>query len=317
MKLLKRMLIALLVACSLLLVAPVVTPLFQDSYTVEAASAKLNKTSITIGVGNTYKLKVQNNKKKVSWSSSNKKVAKVNQNGTVTGLKKGTVTITAKVGSKKYKCKVKVTKTPTLKANIKKTYKQGSYYIVEGYVKNNTYAKLSDASIQVTAYDKGGKKVGSSTNSIMWMDANGQWKVKVEVYVGNNNVAKYKTKVSGIYFNSDKYNPNFTTKVTKLTSKSSSLGTTYTATAKFTNKNKAKLTSVFATYAFYDKSGNIIGTRFCGYYKNSKDSKGKTIKGKLGNGLKKNKSFTASESLSYADYAVTKCKIVEAHGYDL
>ena len=155
MKLIKRMLIALLVACSLLLVAPVVAPVFEDAYTVEAASKKINKTNITIGVGSTYKLKIQNNKKKVKWSSSNSKVAKVNKNGTVTGLKKGTVTITAKVGSKKYKCKVKVTKTPTFKTNIKKAYldKDGDY-VVEGYVKNQTYTKLDNTRITVTLYDK-------------------------------------------------------------------------------------------------------------------------------------------------------------------
>ena len=67
MKLIKRMLIALLVACSLLLVAPVVAPVFEDAYTVEAASKKINKTNITIGVGSTYKLKIQNNKKKVKF----------------------------------------------------------------------------------------------------------------------------------------------------------------------------------------------------------------------------------------------------------
>lgn len=218
MKLIKRMLIALLVACSLLLVAPVIAPVFEDAYTVEAASAKINKTNITIGVGSTYRLKIQNNKKKVKWSSSNSKVAKVNKNGTVTGLKKGTVTITAKVGSKKYKCKVKVTKTPTLKANMKKAYldKDGDY-VVEGYVKNQTYTKLDSTSIKVTLYDKKGKKLSQTSRYIDYMDARGQWKVKVKIYVGKNaNVASYKTTVSGRYFTRSRYNPNITAKVKKL-----------------------------------------------------------------------------------------------------
>lgn len=316
MKLIKRMLIALLVACSLLLVAPVVAPVFEDAYTVEAASKKINKTNITIGVGSTYKLKIQNNKKKVKWSSSNSKIAKVSKNGTVTGVKKGKVTITAKVGNKKYKCKVKVTKTPTLKANIKKSYlNEDGTYVVEGYVKNETYSKLDDARIQVTAYDENGKELGKSSKSIWWMDSRGQWKVKVEIYVGRNvNVASYKTSLSGSFFRESQYNPNFKTKVTKL----SKTGESYKATVKFTNKNNAKLSSVYATYAFYDKKGNIIGTRFCGYYKNSVvPSTGKKVKGALGNGLKKNKSFTASETLGYPSYEVTNCKIVEVHGYNL
>lgn len=50
-------------------------------------------------------------------SSSNKKVAIVTKKGKVKGKKAGKVTITAKVGKKKYKCKVTVKKR---KQNIKK-----------------------------------------------------------------------------------------------------------------------------------------------------------------------------------------------------
>ena len=316
MKLIKRMLIALLVACSLLLVAPVVAPVFEDAYTVEAASKKINKTNITIGVGSTYKLKIQNNKKKVKWSSSNSKVAKVNKNGTVTGLKKGTVTITAKVGSKKYKCKVKVTKTPTFKTNIKKAYldKDGDY-VVEGYVKNQTYTKLDNTRITVTLYDKKGKKLDETSRYIDYMDARGQWKVKVKIYVGKNaNVASYKTTVSGGYFTRSRYNPNITAKVKKLKKD----GNSYSTTVKYTNKNNAKLTSMYATYAFYDKKGNIVKTYLDGWRANYVSSTtGKKVKGELGNGLKKNKSFTATNQIISIDYDIANCKIAEAHGYDL
>ena len=49
------------------------------------------------------------------------------------------------------------------------------------------------------------------------MDARGQWKVKVKIYVGKNaNVASYKTTVSGRYFTRSRYNPNITAKVKKL-----------------------------------------------------------------------------------------------------
>ncbi len=316
MKLIKRMLIALLVACSLLLVAPVIAPVFEDAYTVEAASAKINKTNITIGVGSTYRLKIQNNKKKVKWSSSNSKVAKVNKNGTVTGLKKGTVTITAKVGSKKYKCKVKVTKTPTFKTNIKKTYlDKDGYYVVEGYVKNQTYTKLDSTSIKVTLYDKEGKKLGETSRYIDYMDARGQWKVKVKIYVGKNaNVASYKTTVSGRYFTRSRYNPNITAKVKKLKKD----GNRYSTTVKYTNKNNVKLTSMYATYVFYDKKGNIVKTYFDGWRANYVSSTtGKKVKGELGKGLKKNKSFTATNTVISIDYDIASCKIAEAHGYDL
>ena len=54
------------------------------------------------------KLKVEGTARKVTWSSSDKKIVKVDKKGNIRGLKKGTATITAKVGDKTLKCKVKV-----------------------------------------------------------------------------------------------------------------------------------------------------------------------------------------------------------------
>lgn len=78
-----------------------------EEETVKAA-AKLNKKKATVKVGKSVKLKVQNTTKKVTWSSSNKKVAKVNKSGKVTGVKAGKVVIKAKVGGKTLKCNVTV-----------------------------------------------------------------------------------------------------------------------------------------------------------------------------------------------------------------
>nr|MBQ8253275.1 Ig-like domain-containing protein [Lachnospiraceae bacterium] len=72
------------------------------------AAVKINKTKKTMVIGNTYRLKISGTSKKVKWSSSNKKVATVSSKGLVTAKKTGTATITAKVGSKKYKCKITV-----------------------------------------------------------------------------------------------------------------------------------------------------------------------------------------------------------------
>ncbi len=68
----------------------------------------LNKKKITLSVGKNYCLKVKNNKKKVTWSSSQKKVATVSKKGVVKAIKKGTAKITANVEKKKYICTVKV-----------------------------------------------------------------------------------------------------------------------------------------------------------------------------------------------------------------
>ena len=63
-----------------------------------AKKAKISKTKATLYVKETLKLKVTGAAKKVTWSSSNKKVAKVSSKGVVTAVKKGSAKITAKTG---------------------------------------------------------------------------------------------------------------------------------------------------------------------------------------------------------------------------
>lgn len=94
-------------------------------FTVHAATVKLNKKTASITVGKTVQLKLLNNNKKVTWTSSNKKIATVSSKGLVKGIKKGTCKITAKVGSKKYLCTVTVNaKAAKLNSsNIKTTLK--------------------------------------------------------------------------------------------------------------------------------------------------------------------------------------------------
>lgn len=76
-------------------------------------SLALNQTKAEIVVGSTTKLKVRKIKADVKWTSKNKKIATVDEDGTVTGKKAGTVTICAKVYGKTLKCKVKVVEDNT------------------------------------------------------------------------------------------------------------------------------------------------------------------------------------------------------------
>lgn len=96
------------------------SPRVSDSCTVKVVQRvtgmKLNKNNISLKKKKTYKLKANcspsnASNKSVTWKSYNTRVAKVDKNGKVTGVKKGTTTVraTAKDGSKKYaNCKVKV-----------------------------------------------------------------------------------------------------------------------------------------------------------------------------------------------------------------
>lgn len=67
----------------------------------------LNKKTHQLNVGDTYKLKLSRTKQKISWKSSNPKIATVNK-GNVSAIAPGSVTITATVLKKKYSCKITV-----------------------------------------------------------------------------------------------------------------------------------------------------------------------------------------------------------------
>lgn len=67
------------------------------------------KTKVSLGVGAETTLKLTG-KGKITWKSSNKKIATVSKKGVVTAKKAGTATITATCNGKKATCKVKVKK---------------------------------------------------------------------------------------------------------------------------------------------------------------------------------------------------------------
>lgn len=84
--------------------------------------AAMSKTSVPLIVDKTCTLSVNNAKGKATWSTSDKKVATVSKTGDrsakITAKKTGTATIIAKIGSKKYTCKVKA-ENPKLSATTK------------------------------------------------------------------------------------------------------------------------------------------------------------------------------------------------------
>ena len=86
------------------------------------AAVKLNKKSLTLKIGSSYTLKLlNNNKKKIKWKTSDKKIAAVTSKGKVTAKKAGKATVSATVGKKIYKCSVKVKKQPVTKVRLSKS----------------------------------------------------------------------------------------------------------------------------------------------------------------------------------------------------
>jgi transglutaminase/protease-like cytokinesis protein 3 len=94
----------------ILLMAILVTASGTGVVKADTATLTLNKSTATIKVGETLKLKATKKgiNQSVSWSSSDKSVATVSSSGKVTAKKAGKCTITAKAGSYKATCKVTV-----------------------------------------------------------------------------------------------------------------------------------------------------------------------------------------------------------------
>ena len=111
-----RKLLSVMIICSLTFVSLGITAFAGP---VNAASKpSLSKKTVTLKKGKKTTIKLKNARKRVIWKSSNKKIVKIvkikgKRRSTVTikGLKKGSAYSTAKVGKKKYECKVKVGKT--------------------------------------------------------------------------------------------------------------------------------------------------------------------------------------------------------------
>ena len=148
---------------SLLLVLSLVVTIIPSKSMAAAGKIKLNKSKVTIYTGKSTTLKVIGTSKKIKWKSGNKKIAIVSSKGKVTAKKKGNVKIIAKIGKKKYTCKVTV-KSPYINTKSKQLYISDTFQlkVIGTTIKS---AKSSNNSI-ATVTPKGkvtALKEGSST----------------------------------------------------------------------------------------------------------------------------------------------------------
>lgn len=123
----KKTFLSILLALCLIGMNPMSLHCFDIVQDVQAASMiKLNKSSAVLIKGQTLQLKATGTKSKIKWYTSKSSVAIVSQSGKVTAKNKGTAVITAKIGSKKYNCKITVEVPKISKRHIKisvgKTY---------------------------------------------------------------------------------------------------------------------------------------------------------------------------------------------------
>ena len=105
----KRKILAFVMAVTLSLSAVEVIPQLNDTIVAEAATVKLDYKNFVLRPGWYIENKLKGAKaSKVTWKSSNKKVATVNKKGKITGVKKGKATIIATYKKKSYKCTIKI-----------------------------------------------------------------------------------------------------------------------------------------------------------------------------------------------------------------
>ena len=121
-------------------------------------------TTKSLYVGATYTFKIKGTDKKIQWSSSNPKVASVNQKGKVTAKKVGSVTITAKYGkiAKKYIVKVN---HKILKYISKDWYTIGNQPYQIKYKFTNKYRKCYICDMETGKYSYYGKDKVSYTKT--------------------------------------------------------------------------------------------------------------------------------------------------------
>lgn len=144
---------------------------------IPATSVKTNVSGKKLYKGQTYQLKAtmkpSDTTDKVTWKSSDRKVATIDKNGKIKALKKGTTTITVRTTSgKTYKCNVKVVEVKatgikaTEKKNVavtKKTIKKGQSYKIRIQLtpKNTTDTlKWKSSNKKVVKVDSKGKITG-------------------------------------------------------------------------------------------------------------------------------------------------------------
>lgn len=131
----------------------------------------LSKEKLTVYAGGeSIKLKVTGTDSTVIWSSSNSSIAKVTENGDVSGLKPGKCIIKAEVDGKTLECPVTVKEIglnkTSLKLKVKDTYKLKLNGVSDGIKwssSNKSVAKVSSEG-KITAIKKGTATIKATVN---------------------------------------------------------------------------------------------------------------------------------------------------------
>lgn len=208
----KKVIVMLIIIIMLTMIA---TPSFAASkmslstlFSIFKKELKLNTTSVTLFVGKTEQLKATYGNKyscksvRPTYSSSDEDIVTIEKDGTITGKKAGTVTITAKYITKKATCKVTV-KEEKLTLNktdvtidqsdtikLKATYCEETVIPIYSSNKKDVATVKSDGTIK-------GKKAGTATITATYKGKTATCKVTVKSKITfHEKAAELKTKIA-------------------------------------------------------------------------------------------------------------------------
>lgn len=156
-----------------LMLSVFVIPAVSADNAYAASKMKISKKKATLKVGKKLTLKVKNKKKKkkVKWSSSKKSVATVSKKGKVTAKKAGKATITAKVGKKKFKCKITVKAAAPSIGTAKNPY--------------NPYNGITMKTVNGTMYFKL-NSIKKGNDAIVFLKTGNEWSTNDELNYGTD-----------------------------------------------------------------------------------------------------------------------------------
>lgn len=194
----------------------------QKPDTIAVTKVELSQTSLTLEEGKTVNLVAtvspdNATDKTVTWTSSQKTVAEVDDKGKVTALKAGDTVITAKAGDKTVACTIKVTaKTVETTISLDKTsasLKTGETLILKATVTpEGKTLSWTSSKPEVAAVDNGkvtAKAAGETTVTVTADGKSASCKITVTaVYDPKTDTTKALTDKSGntiYYFLNDKY----------------------------------------------------------------------------------------------------------------
>ena len=234
----------------------------------KAAKMKLNKSSVTVAVGKKLSLKVKGTTKKVSWTTSKKAIASVSKKGVVTGKKVGKATITAKVGAKKFRCKVTVKKSSKVKNVSTTKLASKCSFTVKKYkkgvllsVKNNNSQTIDELRAVYTLKTSSGKVIETGRDGFDFLEAGKTRDIVINLEQEQLAVIDTSKTVVKCYVNQEaegKHYKNINKYISQSMSETFNEATGVDSfNCKVTNTS-LKYVEVSMYLYFYDESGNIV-----------------------------------------------------------